>query len=265
MAGLSKVLFNALLSYMGPRRLFRMAAQARRAELQVGLEAELGGKVQSGPFAGMRLPAASSWGDGDRVTKLLGLYEANLHPLVERAVARRPAIVINVGCAEGFYAIGLARLLPEATIHAFDLDPAAMRVCRQAALDNGVGERVKVAGECDTETLGRLLATDAHALVFMDCEGAEAALLDPVKAPGLAQADILVECHDFVDRSITPTLRRRFGDTHVVETVAQGGRDPHALPQLASWQELDRWLMVDEGRPECMHWLACWTGARPAS
>ena len=262
MAGLSKLLFNALLAYMGPRRLFRMAARARRTELLAGLEAQLGGKIQSGPFAGMMLPDASSWGDGDRVTKLLGLYECNLHPLVERAVARRPRMVINVGCAEGHFAIGLARLLPEAKVYAFDLDPAAVRVCRQAALDNGVGDRVGVAGECSTQILDRLLTADAQALVFMDCEGAEAMLLDPAKAPGLAAADILVECHDFVDRSITATLRQRFGDTHGIETVAQGARDPHSVPQLASWQELDRWLMVDEGRPEVMHWLACWSTAR---
>lgn len=264
MAGLSKVLFNALLAYMGPRRLFRQAAQARRAELQAMLEAGLGRTVQAGPFAGMKLPTASSWGDGDRVTKLLGLYECNLYPLIERARTRAPRTVINVGCAEGFFAVGLARLLPEAKVYAFDLDPAAVRVCRQAAEDNGVGDRVEVAGECDAETLGRLLSPQSRALVFMDCEGAEAALLDPAKAPGLAGADILVECHDFVDRTITATLRRRFEDTHVVETVAQGGRDPHIIPQLASWQELDRWLMVDEGRPESMHWLACWSGGRHA-
>lgn len=258
MASLSKILFNGLLRYMGPRRLFHAAARARKAELLADLAPRLGEQVKAGPFAGMRLPSASSWGDGDRITKQLGLYEANLHPLILQAVARNPSIVVNVGCAEGFYTVGLARLLPAARVFAFDLDQNAVRVCRQAAQDNGVGDRVEVAGECTTDILAGLLAGDAHALVFMDCEGAEDILLRPDKVPGLARADILVECHDFVDRAITANLRRRFENSHGVDMLFQGGRDPHAIAEFQSLQELDRWLMADEGRPESMHWLACW-------
>lgn len=262
MAGLSKSLFKLTLRYMGARRLFRAAAGARKAELSAALEAELGRRVAFGPFAGMILPEASSWGDGDRAVKLTGQYEANLHPWIERMVARRPRLVINVGCAEGFYAIGLARLLPEAKVHAFDIDAAAGRVCRAAAEENGVADRVIVGGECTPALLADLLSSGEPALVFLDCEGAESFLLDPVAVPGLAHADILVECHDFVERGLTAALARRLDGSHAVEVVDQGPRAPHLVPQLAALQELDRWLLVDEGRPESMYWLACLTPGR---
>ncbi|MGE5504475.1 MAG: class I SAM-dependent methyltransferase [Actinomycetota bacterium] len=256
MASLTKLAFKALLGRMGPKRMFHMAARARKAELTDELVRAYGATVQSGPFAGMELPSASSWGDGDRATKLLGCYEANLHEPIRQAVARAPARVVNVGCAEGYYAIGLARLLPGAQVFAYDIDTAATRVCAQAAQANGV--TVTTGGECTTALLADHSAGDGRTLLVIDCEGAELDLLDPDKVPGLARCDILVECHDFVDHSITATLQRRLGPTHALELLHEGGRDPHLVPAMAGWAELDRWLVVDEGRPESMTWLACW-------
>jgi hypothetical protein len=89
----------------------------------------------------------------------------------------------------------------------------------------------------------------------MDCEGAERDLLDPSRAPGLAHCDVIVETHG---ADITAELEERFRTTHRVQRILQGGRDPNEVPQLRSLAESDRWLLVDEGRPECMTWLALW-------
>jgi hypothetical protein len=59
------------------------------------------------------LPNEISWGDGDQASKLLGLYEKELEPALETVVQSKPDAVIVVGCAEGFYALGLARLIPK--------------------------------------------------------------------------------------------------------------------------------------------------------
>jgi SAM-dependent methyltransferase len=256
MASLTKLLFKGLLRRMGAKRAFHLAARARKDELTSEVVRLFGTRVQAGPFAGMELPAASSWGDGDRATKILGCYEANLHDAIRRAVERAPATVVNVGCAEGYYAIGLARLLPQARVFAYDIDAAATAVCAQAARDNGVA--VTIGGECTCALLAEHAAGAGRVLLFLDCEGAELTLLDPERVPELDRCDILVECHDFVDRSITATLQRRLAATHAVELLHQGPRDPHAVAELAGWPELDRWLLVDEGRPESMTWLACW-------
>jgi protein-L-isoaspartate O-methyltransferase len=70
----------------------------------------------------MQLPRRTSWGDGYRAAKLLGAYEHSLHDVLLKPVSRQPDPIINVGCAEGYYAVGLARLLPDATVYAFDID-----------------------------------------------------------------------------------------------------------------------------------------------
>ena len=234
------------------------AARARRIEITGEILRVSGPGVISGPFAGMRLPDASSWGDGDLAPKLLGCYEEELHPAIERAIARQPARVINVGCAEGYYAIGLARRLPQAKVFAFDIDAKAQEVCRAAAAENGVAERVTVGGLCTPEILRNLAGEPGRSLIFMDCEGGELTLLDAPTVTKLAASDVLVECHDFINRQITPTLLRLMGTNHAVEPVAEGARNPGRFPLLKSLSSLDRWLVMCEFRPEQMSWLACW-------
>jgi methylase of polypeptide subunit release factors len=52
--------------------------------------------------------------------------------------------VIDIGAAEGYYAIGFARRLPAARVIASDLDPVARLLCWLLARRNGVGDRVSV-------------------------------------------------------------------------------------------------------------------------
>jgi hypothetical protein len=208
-------------------------------------------------FAGIGLPTGASWGDGDLAPKLLGCYEAELHPALEKAIARRPEIVVNVGCAEGYYAVGLARRLPEAVVHAFDISEPAQAVCAAAAEKNAVGERVRIGGRCDPATLVEL-AQGRRALILMDCEGGERELLDAATTAALAECDVLVECHDFMDRSITPNLTALLQARHEAEAIREGARDPSQYAILRQLNSLDRWLMVCEFRPEVMNWIAAW-------
>ena len=140
-------------------------------------------RVLAGPFTGMALPENSSWRDGDFMPKLIGSYESNLREVLAQAVERSPATVINVGCAEGYYAVGLARLLPRATVYAFDIASDACAICASAAGENGVAERVVVGGRCTTSVLAKLLELPGRILLVMDCEGAERELLDPPNCP----------------------------------------------------------------------------------
>jgi ribosomal protein L11 methylase PrmA len=207
----------------------------------------------------MILPDEESWGDGDRGSKVLGCYEINLHQVLLTAVGRKPSVVVNVGCAEGYYAVGLGRLLPEVTVHAFDIDERAQAACRKGAERNGVASRTNVAGLCDVGKLQEILNPAGRKLIVMDCEGAEGELIDPVLVAGLASCDLIVETHDFVAPGITDSLKERLRDTHDIEQITQGGRDANSCPQMNDWPELERYLMLSESRPANMQWLACWS------
>ena len=213
------------------------------------------GTVISGPFAGMRLLPEASWRDGDLPPKILGCYEAELHPAVEKAVARNPKVIINVGCAEGYYAVGMARLLPQGRIYAFDINPQAQDICKRAAIANQVGERVMVTGKCDVEALRPVIKQTGRCLLVVDCEGAELELLDQARLPEISRCDMIVECHDCLNPLITQILKQRFSASHDIENISEGPRDPNQFASLRLWESLDRWLAIDEGRPSAMNWL----------
>jgi hypothetical protein len=256
--GFSKSLLRRAVDFIGPEKVYETAARARRRDLTAKLARLVDNRVQSGPFKGMWLPDLASWGDGDRAPKLLGIYEADLEPAISRARERHPAYVVNVGCAEGYYAVGLARLMPDAAVFAFDISSKAQAICRQAAALNGVGERVTLGGNCTAEILSQALRLPGKALVVVDIEGAERELLDPALVPELRRCDLIVEMHDFLAPEATEILMERFKDSHDVELIRQGGRDPHVIPELDHWTEAELWLLTDECRPMSMNWLACW-------
>lgn len=204
--------------------------------------------VQSGPFQGMQyvpeMLGPEELLQHALLPKILGCYEAELHSVLRRVLERNYDKIVNIGCSEGYYAIGLSLCLPGAHVFAFDLDPGARRFCEQMARLNGVADRVTIGGECTREHL-EVLATECT-LVVCDCEGCELGLLRPDLAPGLSACDLIVELHDCVEPSISRVVPARFAETHEVTFVAKSDRDPSAYPLLGRLSPYQRRLAVSE-------------------
>src|SRR5262245_42398473 len=98
--------------------------------------------VMEGPFKGMGILPLEAWQDGSYGTKLLGCYEAELHGCIEREIARLNEIdcpvILNIGSAEGYYAVGMAMRLSHATVYMIDTDHNAMRIAHANAEINNV-------------------------------------------------------------------------------------------------------------------------------
>jgi hypothetical protein len=205
----------------------------------------LGRSVLAGPFAGLRLDDDFEDTAAAPILKLLGLYESQLHAPIERAIADRPTVIVNVGSAEGYYAVGLARRLQESTVHAYDLARTARSHTRRVATLNNVPHRVHVHGRC------RSLPSETH-LVICDIEGDEEALLDPTV---LRDAAVIVETHDSVNPGVTSRLQERFAGTHSVELLGPRKPETDLLDWLGSSQ---RALLLSEMRSGTQAWLTMW-------
>lgn len=213
--------------------------------------------VLGGPFAGMRYPGSRAVGSA-LTPKILGTYESELHACIEDACAKSYDRVVDVGCAEGYYAVGLARRLPSATVYAFDTDAEARELCRDMAQVNAVAHRVVIGAACDAPLLAEL-ATQGPMLVISDCEGYEDELLSPKIVPALARHDLLVECHDFLRPGVTTALIIRFSATHHIQALTStpdGERPiPPDAPALARFTPTERRRLLAEHRPGQMTWL----------
>src|SRR5436190_3634943 len=123
-------------------QVLRLFAKYRSVLIQNTVIEAHGTRVQSGPFAGLDFLPGSA--EGCHVPKLLGCYERELHGVVEAAVATGYDDIVNIGSAEGYYAVGLARRCPTARHFAYDANPLAQQSCTALAARNGLAHRVTV-------------------------------------------------------------------------------------------------------------------------
>ena len=209
-----------------------------------------GDHVSSGPFSGVRL--VPDVFDGCLLPKLIGSYEAELHSTIEDFVRLDFKRVVDVGCASGWYVVGMAHRLPSAELYAFDVDHTALRRCRRNVALNGFDDRVRFGGFCSPEELEQLAG--AGTLVIMDIEGGEVELLDPALCPSLVSTHVLVELHDVLRPGCAETISDRFSSTHEVELITSEERSPDDYPAVEVLDPGDRAQAVDEVRGGEMQW-----------
>jgi hypothetical protein len=169
-------------------------------------------RVTGGPFSGMRYLDSARC--SALLPKLIGSYEEPIQQWVTEVVrSNRYQRIVDVGCAEGYYAVGFARALPLCEIFAFDIDDVSITLARRLAALNNISN-ISFGRACSHQELND--AINGLTLVFCDIEGAEEDLLDPAAAPSLAHADIIVETHDCFKPGISELLIDRFYTTHQI-------------------------------------------------
>ncbi|WP_404420327.1 methyltransferase domain-containing protein [Nibricoccus sp. IMCC34717] len=212
--------------------------------------------IDTGPFTGMRYPWMLSSGSV-LIPKLVGTYESELTPAIEQAIERGVDQVIDIGCAEGYFAVGLARRLPDARIFAYDIDDRSRQLCHELAEANRVGN-VEIHAACTAETIIRL-PNSAHRLIISDCEGYEIDLFTTPVCQFLAGDTIIVELHDMKREGCKALLNSRLQQSHHVtfvqsETTAiKASRVAH--PILREANTFTREAAVSENRGQPMEWL----------
>jgi hypothetical protein len=166
--------------------------------------------------------------------KLLGIYELECSPYIETAANEPLDRVVNVGAAEGYYAVGLARRMPTVPITAFEASPEARESLAALAGLNGVRDRIAILGLCDSPALQAALEGSISPLVICDIDGGEATILDVREVPGLARAWILVETHDCFIPGVHASLRASFAATHEITSIPSRQRRSSDFP-IHNW------------------------------
>lgn len=231
----------------------RLLCKWRSQLIQNTLLKKSGTVVLDGPFKDLKFIDKSA--EGCHVAKLLGCYEQPLHKYLIDAMESSYTTILNIGCAEGYYAVGFARCMSTTIVWAFDTDIAAQMSCKRLAEMNNVSHRIQVGGEFCLEDFSKY--KDQQTLLICDIEGAEESLLDPDKAPALRDMDIIVESHECLRPGITETLISRFGKSHHIVTISDNGsRIVRNAPNwFANLAHLDQLLATWEWRSGPTPWL----------
>jgi hypothetical protein len=191
----------------------------------------------------------------------LGTHELELHGTISRIIDYGYATIVNIGAADGYYAVGFALKSESTRVEAFETISELHTVLQQSAQLNGVADRIMLHGACDASGLRvSLRRSSVPVLVLMDIEGGEVELLNPHVVPELREADILVETHDAFVPRVTDTLIERFRTTHDIERYSSRPRVLGDFP--SGFLRPFRWLcprlaadLMDERRSTIQHWL----------
>ncbi|GAB3903624.1 50S ribosomal protein L11 methyltransferase [Mucilaginibacter boryungensis] len=216
-------------------------------------------QVLHGPFQGMKYPSFAAVGSA-LYPKLLGCYEKELSEAITDLLQNNYAEIIDIGCAEGYYAIGLGLRLPNTQIYAYDTDETARGLCRQMAKLNGIDERVSIKQTCTPEIL-ESFPFNGRALIICDCEGFENDLFTKANIQNLLNCDLIIETHDFLNLRISDNLVKLFSATHHIHIVKSiddiEKAKTYNYPETANLPVEEKYMLYRECRPAIMEWLIC--------
>ncbi|MDU7589433.1 MAG: class I SAM-dependent methyltransferase [Acidovorax sp.] len=231
----------------------RLLSKWRSVLIQNTLLQQQGTVVMEGPLAGLDFLPQSA--EGCHIAKLLGCYEQPLLPFIEAAIQANYPTILNIGCAEGYYAVGMARRMPNTQVLAFDLNPKAQEICKALAEKNGVADRVQIGALFKPEDFAAYAGQQV--LLLCDIEGAERDLLNPEQSPALQGMDIILESHECLIPGITQEIIRRFEASHAITLVQDNGQ--RQLQNAPAWfnnlAHLDQLLATWEWRSGPTPWL----------
>lgn len=213
--------------------------------------------VRNGPFKGMIYPEINSAGS-TIYPKLLGCYEKELWDIIEDFKKNKYTEIIDVGCAEGYYAVGLGINIPEATIYAYDISKKARLLCRHMSILNKIKERVIVKKICTAETLKEFTFT-GKGLVVCDCEGYEKKIFNKDNVKNLTKCDLLIETHDLFDIGISTYIKEVFRETHNILSIKSIDDIEKTLTynfsELENFSLENKKFILAENRPAIIEWL----------
>jgi hypothetical protein len=212
--------------------------------------------VLTGIFKDMKYPDFISVGS-TLFSKLLGSYEKELESLFLNIKDVQYTEILDVGCAEGYYAIGLALKYPHAKIYGYDIDSTALHYADKMANINNVQDRVVLKKECTSEELRNFQFT-GKSLIISDCEGYERFLFTCENVCNLSNADVLIEVHDSVEEDVYTYLLSIFCNTHkYLEFKSVSDLEKIRTYKYSELDKLSRdlkYLIFKEGRSQ-QSWL----------
>lgn len=207
--------------------------------------------VQNGHFKGMKYISRSS--GSALLPKILGSYEEPIQDWIGEIInGGKYNHILDIGCAEGYYACGFAMNMPNSNITAYDIDSNARINSNELKQINNL-KNIQIKSECTHDELNSRCIKNT--LVFCDIEGFEDVLLDPMKVPNLKNVDILLEAHDCFIPNITETLISRFYLTHTMRIIVNYPYrvKKYSTPNKATKDQFD--YIVDERRPDFMKFI----------
>jgi len=229
----------------------------RRRHLSKKISSYFNDKVAYGPFKGLIL-GRGVWSSTDKASMILGLYEREVLNAIAN-VPKRYTNFVDLGAADGYYAIGVLTSGRYQKSTAFEMTEAGRAVIKKNAALNLVSDRLEVFGKAENDFYKGFTQEELRkSVVLIDIEGAEFEILDKNCLEQLKESVVIIEIHDWkVKNGLDKKNALIENAKHFfkVEELLMSSRDLSIYPELRDFNDTDRWLICSEGRERLMTWI----------
>ncbi len=210
--------------------------------------------ITKGLFRGLVLET-DSWSRGDLAAIASGKYEAEVLKWLSQ---KGPfETVVNVGAGTGLYPLGLLHANFGKRAILFEINADSREIARANSARNGLEDLCTIYGSAAESNLLDIQPMESS-LLIIDIEGGEFGILTDDVLNRFSSCYLVIEIHDFTDQQKLEYERLivRCKEKFDIEIINQSERNPHDIEEILHLGENSRWLLMSEGRPSPMKWLA---------
>ena len=220
---------------------------------------EYGNKIAFGPFAGMSLSLDPWWGSYDQISKILGEYEKEvLNKLCNFLKLNQNTIFIDIGAADGFYAIGVAYKNLAKHVYAFEISLKGQEELKKNSLTNKCNHKITIQGKANFENLYKISNELNNAVIIIDIEGDEYNFLEEKILKLFKFSYLIVELHPNKIKNgqiLENHLIDRAKGYFKVSKIYREDLKPNSFKIFNQLPDDERLLVFSEGRSRNPKWL----------
>ena len=241
-------------------RILKQPNEIQRAKNKVlnKIILEHGHQVAYGTFKGMKLSKNTYWSKNDIITHILGVYEKHVLKKIIEFSKKGNYPFIDIGAADGYFAIGMAFSEIFNKIYAFEIDERGRKSLNRNIGNNLCKDKVVVDIEANFETLKEIVDKNKSAVILIDIEGSEFDLLDNKLLRLLSNCYIVCELHPalsangFEKQNMLINNAKAFFDVSIIQRESYC---PNKFSELNEFTDEERLIAFGEGRENNMNWL----------
>jgi len=213
--------------------------------------------VAYGPFKNMKLSKQKLWSSYDLIPQTLGVYEQHvLEKLIEFSKDRNE-LFINIGAADGYFAIGMGYSKIFKKIYAYEISKIARENLINNVKNNFCQEIVHVKEEANYETLKDIIK-NRNAVILIDIEGDEFNFFNNEMLYLMRSCCVICELHPCLIENGDERQNQLINNAKSlfdVSIIKRETYNPNQFIELDEFYDEERLLALGESRENNMKWL----------
>ena len=210
--------------------------------------------VQYGIFKNLKMNHEISWGRGDIASKIYGFYENKIQQKLKDI---NNPILIDIGAADGFFAIGSLKSKICEFCYAFEETKKSRENLSKTAKINNVQNKLSIIGKVTKDNFFTLLPSKINfskVTILCDIEGGEFDFFSDEILATIRCSNIIIEIHKNHNKNLEIDLLERVKKYFDVSIIIDNDKNFEGVSELHALNDIDRNLICSEGRSYIGKW-----------